>query len=381
MSFVIILNIIFIIICLAYVILIAIYTVGWFKLKGYSDSHSHVSTKVSIIVPVRNEEKNILQCLKSIAAQSYPTDLFEIIIVDDSSTDSTCDLVNQFIKSKNNTKIKLITPDTKHQYTYKKNALSYAIKKAEGCLIITTDADCYMGNNWVFSIVSYYEKFRPKMIVGPVSFDKEDSFFKKLQSLEILSLISASAAAINLGKPIMCNGANLAYTKDAFNNVNGFNKDDQYVSGDDVFLLLKIKNMFGYSSVHFIKNMNAIVYTEAESSLKSFFYQRIRWTSKSKGYKDFSIIMVAIIVYMYSFSLLSGFVLSLFIPQILYTVLFLFLIKALIDFPILLGICNFSGRKKLLRYYLPLQAIYFVYITVIGALGNFVKFKWKDRSF
>ena len=379
--FLLIIFIVLSILTLCYVLLISFYTYGWISLKKYESKERIFSTSVSIIVPARNEEKKIIPCLSSLIAQYYPKNLLEIILIDDSSTDKTSELVNDFIKNNSEVNIKFLKlSDNDKTNSNKKQAISYGIKNSSGSLIITTDADCILGEKWVSSIVDYYENHDVKMIVSPVVFKHEKHFLKKLQSLEFMSLISSGAAAINLRKPIMCNGANLAYEKEAFLNINGFEANKNYASGDDIFLLLEIKKHFGRNSIQFLKNQDSIIYTEAASTIKEFVNQRIRWISKSKAYKDFGIISVALIIFMFNFGIVAGLIAGFFFSDLLFWVLIMFCIKVLIDFPILFSFSKFIKQRKMLWYYLPLQVIYVFYITIFGIIGNLSPFNWKGRK-
>ncbi|MCF8296785.1 MAG: glycosyltransferase [Saprospiraceae bacterium] len=372
-----ILFILFTILAILYIILISFYTYAWFSLKSVTLNPSEFSVKATIIIAVRNEENNILECLGSIISQNYPTDFYEIIVSDDNSTDNTINKIQKFIAENPSYQIKLIK--SSEQFS-KKQALSNAIKISQNDLIITTDADCVMSEKWLFSIIDYYKSQNPKMIVSPVVMENNNSVFGKLQSLEFVSLISSSAAAINLNNPIMCNGANLAFSKKAFWEVNGYDSDKKYSSGDDIFLLLKFKKRFGSKSIAFLKNFDAIVYSKAAASFKEFYNQRIRWVSKSKGYQDFNIIAIAIIILLFNVSIPSAFILAIFNKDYLLFAISLLGIKLFFDFPLLAGFTNFIKRNGLLWYYLILQPIYVVYISVFGILGNFLSFNWKGRK-
>ncbi len=368
-------------ICIAYILIISAYTFGWFGLKNYRLSKNNFSTKVSVVIAARNEENNIINCLNALVGQDYQRELYEIIVVDDSSTDKTYELVKKFIYSNPTNKIDIIKLKyNKLTKAFKKEAISKAVAKSSGDLIITTDADCSMKEKWISTIVDFYETRQPKMIIAPVCLKNDKNIFKKFQSLEFLSLIASGAGAVNIGKPIMCNGANLAYQKKVFLEVDAYNSDNKYASGDDVFLLLKIIKKYGSKSVEFLKNYNALVFTEPQNTLRDFINQRLRWVSKSKGYKEISIIFVALIVYLFNFILLAGFIGGLFFKELLVFDLILFIIKNIIDLPILIGITAFMKRKKLLWYYFPLQIVYVFYVVIIGALGNILKYRWKGRE-
>ncbi|MBI9039002.1 MAG: glycosyltransferase [Bacteroidales bacterium] len=371
---------IFIVISLVYVGIIISFTIGWFGLKIYNPTTKKLSTKVSVIIATRNEEENIQYCLNDLIAQDFDKNLFEIIIVDDFSADKTILIIESIIKS---TSVNIELYDLKSEKSEnfsKKTAIQKAIEKSNGELIITTDADCRFNSKWISTLVDYYENSGKKMISGPVSYCFPRSFLGKFQTLEFLSLISSGAGAISIGKPIMCNGANFAYSKTAFYEIRGFEENMKYSSGDDVFLLQNFLKTFGSKSIGFLKNKNAIVYTKHQNSVKGFFNQRIRWTSKSSGYKNFFLILTAFSVLLFNLSIISSIIIALFYTHFLWLALILFAIKSIADFPLLFGITYFTKQTKLLFFFLPLQIFYPFYISFLGILGNLLNFNWKGRE-
>lgn len=364
---------------MVYFVIIFIYTFGWYRLKTFINPELIPDTNVSIVVPARNEEINIGNLLNDLIQQNYPKDKYEIIIIDDNSTDNTAEIVTSFIKDHLEYNIKIIHLSKENpEAAYKKKAITKAIEASKGELIITTDADCTVNKNWLLSFVFFYQTEKPQMIVGPVSYHNELSFFEKLQSFEFLSLIAITAGAIRIRRPIMCNGANLAYEKSAFTELGGFG-NDKFSSGDDVFLLLKIKKYFGNKSVRFLKNLDAIVYTEPKKTIKDFIHQRIRWASKNKGY-DAKILFVSFTVYMVNLLVITGLLMALVYPMILKLVIAFMFIKMFIDLPILFGITKFVNQRKILFYAFPMLILYPIYIIITGALGIIGNYRWKGRN-
>lgn len=372
-------NFVLIFFGVGYFAIIFIYTIGWFRLKTSQVVNGNLETKISIIVPARNEEKNIDHILKKLSQQNYPKENFEIIVVDDNSDDNTAEKITAFINQYPEYQIQFIQLSGENPAeAYKKKAITKAIEAAIGELIITTDADCTMNKNWLQSFVSFYIVDKPQMVVGPVSFHNESSIFEKLQSFEFLSLIAITAGAIRIRKPIMCNGANLAYQKSAFMKVGGFG-NDRFSSGDDVFLLLKIKQQFGNKSVRFLKDLDAIVFTKPKKNLKEFIHQRVRWASKNKVY-DKKILLVSFTVYMTNLLLILGLILSIFFSSIFKIVVISMIIKMLVDIPILFGITKFVNQRKMMFYAFPLIILYPIYIIITGALGIIGNYQWKGRK-
>jgi cellulose synthase/poly-beta-1,6-N-acetylglucosamine synthase-like glycosyltransferase len=366
------------IIAAIYFLLILYLSYSWIKIKPEYLEVSSFKTKVSIVIPVRNEASDIIHCLQSIISQDYPSDLFEIIVCDDSSTDNTVSVVKEFILQQKQHHFKLLELSQK-KLMFKKLAITEAVTAASGELIITTDGDCTMSTKWISSIVSFYEKTGSVMIAGPVFFHNEKGAFNHLQSLEFMSLVATGLGSVAGNFPVMCNGANLAYTRKVFLSVGGYTDNTRYVSGDDIFLLLKIKKLFP-EKTGIIKSADAIVYTNAQKNFNKFLSQRMRWVSKSKGYRSLPAIFTSITVYLANFSILCGGILSFFSDRVFYAFIIIVLTKFIIDFPVLVSITTFAKRRFLLLYYLPLQILYVIYVSLIGIAGNFRRNSWKGRK-
>jgi cellulose synthase/poly-beta-1,6-N-acetylglucosamine synthase-like glycosyltransferase len=188
--------------------------------------------------------------------------------------------------------------------------------------------------------------------------------------------VASGAGAAKAGHPFMCNGANLAYRKSAFIRVNGFKGNEGFISGDDVFLLHKMKKEFGRKSVIFNDDKKSIVKTYPAPGLKKFLSQRIRWASKSKGYKDGLSILTAIVIFSYSLTVLLSFIAGFFNPIFFLAFGGLLLIKMILDSPLMLGITRFTGQRRLMKWYLPFQVFYPVYILIAGVPGLFGRKRW-----
>ncbi len=357
-----------------YSLTILAFSIGWMKLRTFVSSGIFDTIPISIIIACRNEENNISHLLKFLSKQTYPKENTEIIFVNDHSTDNTRDIISRFIQDFKYIKL-FDLPENK---TGKKEALAYGIKNSNSGIIITTDADCAMEKDWINTLVSYYIQFKPKLLVGPVAFNyRNNNIFQKLQAFEFLSLIGSGAGAIGINKPIMCNGANLLFEKSLYENSNIKN---HIVSGDDIFLMLYAKRI-NKKSIHFIRSKEAIVYTKPVKSVKEFLNQRIRWTSKSKAYRDFDIVFTAMVVAFANLVLAFSFVYTIWDFAFLNTFILLFIIKSIFDLLILIPVTKFFHPLKLLWLFFPLQLIYPFYIVftvIFGLIGNF---SWKGRCF
>ncbi|MBP8067038.1 MAG: glycosyltransferase [Pedobacter sp.] len=350
---------------------------GWYNLTLYQHIKPNASTKVSILVAARNEAHHISKTIQDLLAQKYPSTLVEIIIINDHSTDETGAIVSSF----SNYGVKLINlNEDKILNSYKKKAIQTAIAQSNGDLIITTDADCRMGENWLKTIVSYYEENDYKMISSPVAYFDEQNLFEKCQTLEFSYLIGLGASTIGNGKPSTCNGANLAYERKAFDEVNGFKGIDDLASGDDELLLHKMAAKYG-NKIGFLKNADAIVYTRAKTMLKDFIQQRKRWASKSTRYKNKTIVLLGLIVWLFNLSIVVNVILALIFQSGSFFQIFgmQLMMKILIELIFLNGVTSFFKRKQLLVLQPLVSLLHIIYIVYIGIAGNSGKYNWKGR--
>ena len=371
---------------IGYIVLMAVLSIGLIKMRKTSLSSIRKAgvqkkTKVSVIIPVRNEAMKVRKCLEHLLAQDYPAECLEVLVSDDFSEDHTIAHVKLFIQQHPEFPLSVITCENLNvQESGKKKALTRAILQASGELIVTTDADSYGGSSWISTMVSAYQNGRFRMLLGPVSFERENKLLDKIQALEQMGLMGTSAASVFLQIPLMCNGANLAYQRNAFFETGGFNRNFQYASGDDIFMMSRIKERFGAQSIGFVMDSEAIVYTGAESSLSGFVNQRMRWVSKSRGYRQKEIIFVAALTWLTNFFLLSGIVIGLFYPYILMLSFVLWVLKISADYPLVALMAKFFRKRELLEYYFPAQAFQLVYVVFIGMAGNLLSYSWKGRK-
>lgn len=368
------------IIGVCYAGLISLFTYGWFKNKSVAREAETPHTKVSVVVPFRNEKENIPALLQSLSEQNFPTELFEVLLVDDHSGDDSSKIAEAFICKNGIKNFKLLCLSDADGFS-KKAALKKGIEHSCGTLIITTDADCIFNNNWLRAIVTYYEHKKCRLISAPVVSDSRHGFFSKLQALEFLSLVASGAGAMSAGKPIMANGANLCFERTLYDELNGYDTHESYASGDDVFFLFEAKNHCkNKNELCFLKDPESIVTAKGPRNLKEFLHQRIRWASKSKGYKDAFAIFTALIIFLFNLSipvlLLCG------ILNTWYVVLaaILFAVKLMADLPLLLSAARFVGRPELIWLFFPMQIIYPLYIMTTAVLSFFMKFEWKGRK-
>ena len=375
-----ILQMVLIIILLLYAVLIGAITVGWWKLKRFEPVVSINGVTISVVVAVRNEEKHVDRLLSSLLSQDYPSDYYEVIIVDDHSTDKTLQLLkDKQTELEASVRLRIISLKSEDGIG-KKAAIREGISQSSGELIVTTDADCIAGEKWISTTASFYNKYKPEMILGPVRMTSDGTLFGKLQSLEFVSLIGSAAGACKAGFPILANGANLAFTRKAYDECHGFDSNVQYPSGDDMFLMMNIKQKFGAGAIRFIYSEKAVVDTPATQDRKFFWQQRLRWVSKSSGYTDIMLIATSIIVFLTNACLALVALAPVFRHEFFPAFIFFYCIKLIIDLPLLMGFSRFLNYKSLSWHTPILEIINAFYTSMIGIAGNTGHYKWKDRN-
>lgn len=345
----------------------------WYFIRSkVPTGNSSTYPSLSIVIPARNESLDIEACLKAVLSQEYPGE-FEVIFVDDQSTDDTLEKVQKgFGQDK---RLRILSTEIPG----KKAAISKAVSRAKGEVILQTDADCRMGKYWALAMTRSFGR-EIDFVSGPIALDYSGNFFESMQALETMGLVIFGAGFLLAGKPNMVNGANMAYRKSVFQELKGFEGIDHVASGDDELLLQKITQAGSYK-LDFCKDAQAMVKTDALSSWKAFRAQRIRWVSKSRAYINRTPNLIQAISYVgflfFPLLLIASFV----DPSYLWICLWAFLIKLLIDIIIMYQAARFFHNLRLLYWFLPLQILYIPYVLWIGIAGTFVKrYSWKGRK-
>jgi len=358
-----------------YVAVVLYFWYGWKKLYSFERQQQGVRTKVSILIAARDEEDKIADTIEDILSQEYPKNLVELIVIDDHSSDRTADIISGYSEYG----VKLIKlNENKPLNSYKKKAISEAIGIASGELIITTDADCRMGKWWLATVVSFYEANDLKLISSPVIYFEEKSFFERLQTLEFLYLIGLGASTIGNGRPSTCNGANLAYRKDVFDELKGFQGIDDLASGDDELFLHKVASQYP-AGIGFCKSYDAVVFTHPKSNLKEFIRQRKRWASKSTRYKNKSIVVLGICIWLFNVLIIAAAILGFFYSGYWCALSITLFLKCFLELLFLFPVTGFGKRRKLLWNLPVLTFMHAFYISYIGLAGNSGKYIWKGR--
>ncbi len=329
-------------------------------------------TKFSVIVPFRNEAFNLPGLLEHLNRIRYPRENFEVIFVNDESTDRSVEIL-QNTPLNFSYKILHVHPQSASP---KKEALQAGINKSVFPCIITLDADTFPPENWLHAVdKACREHPDVQMFIGSVDLRKTNEPFFSFQQTEWYFLQGLTAVSAQAGHPVLANGAHLIFRKKAFEKAGGYKDALNYAGGDDVFLLRKFKKYFP-RQIRYLKSPDAIVKTQAPPGFSGWQKQRIRWFKKMWKSADGFTLLSLVILATYYFLLLRLFlqnpVAGLLIYFMLLPPVFLFIRQA----------GSFFGQKPSL-----LQTWIFITFAPVFYLWIFIQtlftrdFKWKGRKF
>jgi glycosyltransferase involved in cell wall biosynthesis len=333
----------FIVILIIYCLTIVWLIYGFTKVNSFDFNSLAPINKFTIVVPFRNEADNLPLLLDSILK-------FKVSILNNIRVSSSP----------------------------KKDAIVSAMQFVKSDWIITTDADCVVPENWLLTLDNYIQNHEVSMIAGAVTYDCSNSFLRQFQQLDLASLQGATIGSFGIGKGFMCNGANLAYTKLLFEELNGFNGNDKIASGDDVFLLQKAMARFP-DNVHYVKSKNNIITTKPLDEWKSLFHQRVRWASKTTSYQSSFGKFLGVVVLMGNFCWIIAVGFCIFGLMPIEFAIILSLLKFSVDAVLLFKTNTFLRQKN--RYFILSSLFYPFFSVCVAFYSLFGKYEWKGRSF
>jgi glycosyltransferase involved in cell wall biosynthesis len=358
-------------IAIVYVLTISWLIYGFTKINLFEYIGLPPKTSFSIIVPFRNEADNLPILIESFSKLNYPTDLFEVILVDDAS-DLRLTINNLGFKI-------LLIDNIRGSNSPKKDAITTAMQIVKTDWVITTDADCVVHKNWLLALDNFIQLHHVSMVAGAVTYDCNSSFLHHFQQLDLASLQGATIGSFGIKKGFMCNGANFAYTKSFFQKLKGFDGNSAIASGDDVFLLQKAIAKYP-EKVAYLKSENTIVKTKPMNDWKSLFYQRVRWASKTTSYQSGFGKRLGLLVFMMNFGFVCCFLLTLLGILPGFFVLLYFLIKFGIDSVLIQKTNSFLTKHKI-RFLFLSSLWYPFFSTAVALYCLFGKYEWKGRRF
>jgi len=334
-----------------------------------SDNKKTCTDHISVIIPFRNEEQNLLSIIDALKKQTFKS--AEYLLINDKSTDFGPEICNAAITGLPQFKL-LHLPDNMGG---KKAAIHYGVLQSKYNIIVQTDADCIPQPDWLLNYSQAFLKPNTSLVIAPVIAQStaNGSFFQKMVALEFLSLTGVTIASAVLKSPLLCNGANMGYLKNIYMAYfkNGYNKT---VSGDDMFLLMYAKNR--KYNIAIITNKQGTVSTQLPENTFTFLNQRKRWTSKSLHTNNLEILSVSVLVFISNILIPVALFLTLQNGLLLIPVV----IKYMVDFLFLLKYSVFYNQGYLLKYYPIWIIIYPFYVLLATAGGILGSFTWKNRS-
>lgn len=349
-------------------------------MKKFHRKDLPAQNRFTIIVPFRNESENLPYLLASLVKLNYPSEMFEILLIDDGSEDDFLSVFNDFKIRNNNINLRIIN-NKRTSNSPKKDAIETGVAYSNFEWILTTDADCEFPEQWITVYDNFIQLNNPVFIAGSVYFKTNKSFLDIFQSLDFLALVGCTIGGFGIGKPFMCNGANLCYHKSAFIELNGFQGNTNIASGDDIFLLEKMLSKYP-KQTHYLKSTDALVSTSTMPTLKSLIHQRIRWASKTTSYNNgfakfvgFAVLIMNVVCVF----IITKAIFQLSISQISILILFS---KIGIDFVIIFITSKFIKKTSYLIFYPIISIIHPFFNTLIAFFSLFKrKYRWKNREF
>lgn len=322
---------------------------------------------VSILVPARNEESHILQCIAALQAQTLAA---EIVIINDHSTDRTAALAG----SEQGVRV-LHLHDGQQG---KKAALEAGIAAATGKIILTTDADCVPPPQWCERMAAALQN-ETEMCFGPILLQGGKGWLTAMQNIESIAVQSISAGLLHSGVAFTASGASLGYCRHVPEAAGGY-AQDHTPSGDDVLLLLRTHSRKS-GSVAWLHSREALVPAAAAATLQQFLSQRIRWASKYGSYKALRVRMLGVAVAAAAALPWIMALVAVFFP-LMYMPLFVFLaVKFAGDFLLLSLALSFFRKPELLGWFVVVWPLYQLLSPVIAAGALRRKFSWKGRTY
>lgn len=374
-----------------YAILIVTLTIGFNKVDEFNEISKNNSTSFSVVIPFRNEAQNLPRLLASISKINYSNKLVEFILVDDASSDNSVQTINNFLStipteiSKHKNKLNKdyldgtnihIIKNNRASNSPKKDAITTAISIAKNNWILTTDADCILPENWLKSLDNFIQDKKPNMVVAPVNYKVENNFLAQFQLLDFMSMQGCTIGGFGIDFPFLCNGANFAYSREEFLNLNGFEGNNTIASGDDIFLFEKFMKK-DKKNVHYIKSKEAIVTTFPVKSWSDLMNQRTRWAAKTGNFSSLKVKLIGLLILMTN--LLVIYFLCIESLELLWLP---FAIKMIVDLFLFLPTIKFFDHKFYFYKWYTFASLLYPFFTILIILNSlFFKYNWKGRRF
>jgi len=298
----------------------------------------------------------------------------EIIFVDDHSEDNSMELIESLISNRPGFSC-LSLPENRYG---KKEALRFGIEKANNDWIIQLDADCRIGPGFLSSHMNHLSKYPSDLVAGLVStYQNSNGFMENFERMDLLSLSGVSAASFFFKRPMMCSGANLAYSKKLYQQTRKYDPSESLASGDDMFLMIGARKLG--STLSYNLDPESLVCTTPVGKLSSYIKQRVRWGSKTPYYKLWDIQLLAILVVLSHVAILISPVWALSISGTWPWLLGVCLAKIIVDGSLIFKTAGFARQKLPVKWFLLASLVYspiLLLILISSLSGSPV---WKER--
>jgi len=356
----------------AYVLLLS-YLQG--RITKFSRDKGGYTPSVTVVIAARNEERNLPALFASLASQTYPEALTEIILINDRSEDNTGPLMQQFSKTRTNVScIEISCSDL--QTSPKKYAIEQAIALAENEIILTTDADCTHSPNWIKSMMSCFSE-DISMVLGYAPYlttGRFNTLFHKLLAFDYLAMGTISLAGIASGYPVTSFGGNLAYRKAEFIKLGGFGEANRFISGDDDLLVHRFNNS-ARGRITFNNQADSAAFNPPPVNLKKFIRQRLRFSSKHLAYPA-ELLFGMGLVYIFNLLLIAGLIYSIFNPAAFILTAAMLALKTAVDLRLLKKGTTLLHERNFLHLY-PLAMIpHLFYVVLIPLFAQIKPQRW-----
>ena len=364
----------FFIISILYIGAICFLISGLLRIAPMSKINSTVKKNISVIIAARNEENNVHNLLLSLENQTYPKELFEVIIVDDRSYDSTFELINDYQQA-SSLNLKVLQLPKTGKRNGKKYAIAKGIENANYDILLFTDSDCIANPKWIETFAKAYDEDTDYILAYThVKFQKK-TIINRLKTFEAIVYRVIAASGLGNGTPMTASASNMSYRKSAYYKANGFGRYKNIKSGDDD---LQLFNLWVHlKKKKYLFTTDASVITMEKESLKSHVNLNTRRASKFKYYplalKLFSSLVFFYYVYFLIFLLMIPF-------HVNYLNLFLILlgIRVISELYMMSYFCTKINKKKYIIYYFIFTLLYVLIFLVFSLRGAIMKYKWKN---
>jgi len=337
---------------------------------GQHDPVSNERPLVSVVIAARNEEANLAACLESVLVQTYEQYAYEVIVVDDHSTDRTSEICESYARRFKN--VRIINPPPPGEFKGKTNALIHGIDECTGEIILITDADCVVPHTWIEHTVGYYS---PRMgIVGGMTLQFTRTRFEGMQSLDWAYLLGLASSAVAYKNPLSTIGNNLSFRRAAYDSVGGYRKIKFSITEDyALFQAIIAEGSWEYA---YPIAPEVLVMTEPCRTFRSVWRQKHRW---GKGGLDmrlsgFWVMGIGFVTHALIVGLLATGSVAIAGGTLL--------AKCIGDYAFLHTVLKKLNRLHELRHFYAFQFYFMSYVLILPLAVIFGgSVRWKERSY